>query len=144
MPAQGAEVKSLEYYDIIVQRSPFGVIATSNETVVAAETPGFATQYTFVGLVSTGGDEVAAIIHDTANNRTHFRTEGETINGATVIRIERSPSKVVLQQGAEVATLAYDEVQASSQPVAAPTTEKPESRSRRSRRLRRLPLRRGG
>lgn len=111
VPAWAAETSEFARYQPIIDRSPFGTVGA----VGPAAPPGFAARFAFVGIVTTLDTNGAlAMIQDKQSNRTYFKAEGETIETVKVLRIGQKPAKLVLQQGLEQATLAYEA------PVAAP------------------------
>jgi hypothetical protein len=93
-------------YQIIIDRSPFGAIASGPGPAAA-----FAARFNFVGLVSSNGvqSRLQAIIQDKEGNRSYFKSEGEAIEDIKVVKIEEKPAKVVLQKGLESATLTFQE-----------------------------------
>jgi hypothetical protein len=103
----GADHPDFGRYQVIVDRAPFGANAGAPE---AEAQPNFAARYGFIGLVKTqGAGPLLAMVQDKERNKNYFLAEGETIpnESVKVLHIERSPSKLVLQQGLETATLAY-------------------------------------
>ncbi len=138
---QQPETQDLTRYQVIIERSPFGSLPG---VAPGTPQPNFAARFAFVGLVSSEDNtQVLAIIQDRERNRTYFQAEGEMVGqlGVKVMRIDRTAGKVVLQQGLEVATLAYEPRGSGpampgvgQEPAAAPTGPVP----------RRIPFRRGG
>jgi hypothetical protein len=97
-------------YQPIVDRLPFG---GANTPAGGVSQPGFATRFTLVGMVSSNypaGALQAILLDKSAQNKTYFRAEGETIDGVKIIKInDELPNRsVVLQQGLETATLIYE------------------------------------
>jgi hypothetical protein len=83
-------------------------------------------------LVSEADARLVAIIEDREVNprRSYFMAEGDTFNGIKVAHIERDPSRLVLQQGFETATLAYEPRAgggSSAPPPAPPSSIRPPS-----------------
>ena len=106
-------------YQVILDRAPFGASAGAAEAEVQ---PNFAARYAFIGLVKTKeAGPLLAMIQDKERNRNYFLAEGDAIpnESVKVLHIERTPSKLVLQQGLETATLAYLPA-GSAAPMAAP------------------------
>ena len=104
---RAAEQQDFSRYQIIIDRTPFG---TTGGNPAPDAQPSFSTKFAFVGLVKTESNQaLLAIIQDKEKNRPYFVGEGETIpnDNVKLVRIERSPSKIVLQQGLETATLVY-------------------------------------
>jgi hypothetical protein len=151
------EAHDPDRYKVIIDRTPFCASAGA----AAAAQPNFATRFAFVGVVSTTEDNrPLAIIQDKEqNNRIYFKAEGETIDTVKVVKIEQSdqsPSKLVLRQGLEEATLAYQAraggpspapVPGMAQPMpgtVAPATVAPGTFVRTQPATRRIPFRRGG
>ena len=92
-------------YQIIIDRLPFGAISGTENI----QQPPFSARYTFVGMAKEDDTTpLLAFIFDKEGNQTYFKAEGETIGDTTVVKIEKAdkgPSKLVLKQGLEVATL---------------------------------------
>jgi hypothetical protein len=93
-------------YQVIVDRLPFGAMSGMGPDVAQ---PSFSARYTFVGTAKLDeAQPLMAIILDKEGSRTYFKSEGETIGDATVVKIEKADKaqvKLVLKQGLEVATL---------------------------------------
>lgn len=135
-------------YQIILERAPFGQMGTSPEN---APQPSFSTRFTFVGIASEGNDKpLLAIIQENDTKHVDFRAEGESIDRVTVVKIEKSetgPSKLVLKQDLEVATLTLE-----TRPGSAGTTAsgqqappgQPGAPGQPPPGVRRIPFRRGG
>lgn len=144
----GAAPAEFTRYQAIIDRSPFGAVGAMG--VVAP--PGFATRFAFVGVVTAlDTNRTLAMIQDKQSNRTYFRAEGESVEGIKVVRIERRPAKLVMQQGLEQATLAYEQRPAAAatsnpavagQPSGAPLPIGPGTPLPAA--PRRIPFRRGG
>lgn len=142
----GATVWAVEHpdfsrYQVILDRAPFGATTGGADAQVQ---PNFATRFAFVGLVKTqGSGPLMAMVQDKEANRTHFLVEGAMITnaGVQVVRIERDPSKVVLQQGLETATLAYTPGGGGSPTTMAPQPSGPTAPTMGRRRI---PFMRGG
>lgn len=116
-------------YKLIVDRSPFG---SAQGPGTEAVQPPFSSRYGFVGLVGGKDGKIAAIIEDRESNprRSYFVGETDTFNGVKVLHIERDPSRIVLQQGIETATLTYEP--RSGGPAAAPPAPAAPPRQRRT------------
>jgi hypothetical protein len=116
--AAAEEARDPDRYKVIVDRAPFCASAIA----AAAAQPNFATRFAFVGVVSiTEDDRPLAIIQDKEqNNRIYFKAEGEMIDNVKVVKIEQSeqqtPSKLILRQGLEDATLSYQARAGGPQP----------------------------
>jgi hypothetical protein len=138
------EQEGFARYQVILDRSPFGAPVGPGSASEAP--PPFSTRYAFVGVVKTASSgALLAIIQDRERNRPYFVAEGETIPNESVklVRIEHSPSKIVLQQGLEVATLAYQPAGAgvASAPSGVPQPAQPSAPVLGRRRI---PFMRGG
>jgi hypothetical protein len=123
------DTRDFSRYQSIIDRSPFGAAASASSAVAQ---PSFAARYGFVGLVSEADARLVAIIEDREVNprRSYFMAEGDTFNGIKVAHIERDPSRLVLQQGFETATLAYEPRAgggSSAPPPAPPSSIRPPS-----------------
>jgi hypothetical protein len=96
-------------YQIILDRAPFGQMGASADN---APQPSFSTRFTFVGTASEGDDQpLLAIIQENDTKHVDFKAEGESIGTVKVVKIEKSengPTKLVLKQDLEVATLVLD------------------------------------
>lgn len=140
------ESQDFSRYQVIIDRAPFGV--TTGPGPVPDAQPPFSARFTFVGLVKTEGDGMLrAIVQDKERNRSYFVAENETIPNDTVkiVRIEHSPSKIVLQQGLETATLSYQAGGAVAAPSpAVGTPQQPGQPSAPVSGRRRIPFQRGG
>ena len=115
-----AAVPEMARYQVIVDRMPFGGVTGA---LAAGATPGFATRFSFVGLVSsnfTNGQLQAIFLDKTAANRAYFKGEGEMMDDVKVLRIvDGLPNRsVVLQHGLETATLTYEQRRANPVPPA--------------------------
>lgn len=91
-------------YQIILDRAPFGQMGASDN----APQPSFSTRFTFVGLASEDGQPLLAIIQENDTKHIDFKAEGESIGPVKVVKIEKTengPTKLVLKQDLEVATL---------------------------------------
>ena len=103
-------------YQVILDRAPFGAMTAGVDTPA----PGFSTRYTFVGTFQEAIDRpLMAIIVDKEGNRVYFKGEGDTMGQVSVVKIERpdkGPSKLILKQGLETATLML-EPKAGSTPM---------------------------
>ncbi len=152
---QAADTHTFSRYQIIVDRSPFGPVSAGADI----PQPNFAARFSFIGTAKLDENQpLLAIIQDKeANNRTYFKAAGETIGGATVVRIEKSPAtKLVLKQGLEVATLTLETktgvgaAAASAAPAAGQPTSQPPPQPGRAPAtglpagVRRIPFYRGG
>jgi hypothetical protein len=106
VPAGAADAtRDFERYRVILERAPFGKIDASAET---AQQPSFSTRFTFVGLASVGDEPLLAVILENDTKHIDFKAEGEDIGTVKVVKIEKSengPTKLVLKQDLEVATL---------------------------------------
>ena len=147
------ETHDFDRYKVIIDHAPFCASAGA----AAAAQPNFANRFAFFGVVSTTEDSrPLAIIQDKEhNNRIHFKAEGDTIDSVKVVKIEQSdlaPSKLVLQQGLEVAKLSYQARAGGPLPTAAPGMAQPAPGTpapgtfvrTQPAQLRRIPFRRGG
>jgi hypothetical protein len=110
LTVRGAETPhDFSRYQIIVDRSPFGPVSGMGPEVAQ---PPFSARYTFVGTAKLDDTQpLMAIILDKEGSRTYFKSEGETIGDATVVKIDREdkgPVKLMLKQGLEVATLVME------------------------------------
>ena len=98
--------RDFERYRVILDRAPFGQMGASPDN---APQPGFATRFTFVGTASEGPDQpLLAIIQENDTKHVDFKAEGESIGTVNIVKIEKSetgPTKLVLKQDLEVATL---------------------------------------
>ncbi len=108
VPLGGAEPPTRDFsrYQIILDRAPFGKMGELPED---AQQPSFSTRFTFVGIASEGDDQpLLAIIQENDTKHVDFKAEGESIGAVKVVKIEKSengPTKLVLKQDLEVATL---------------------------------------
>jgi hypothetical protein len=136
-------------YQIIVDRSPFGPMSGMAPEVAQ---PSFSARYTFVGTAKLDDAQpLMAIILDKEGSRTYFKSEGETIGDATIVKIEKmdkGPVKLTLKQGLEVATLTM-ETKASvgaapPPPGAQPPAVPGQTLAPPGPGVRRIPFRRGG
>jgi hypothetical protein len=151
------EARDPERYKVIVDRAPFCASAAGPGMVL----PNFATRFILVGVVSSTGDNgLLAIIQDKEqNNRIYFKAEGDMIDNVKVVKIEQSPSSLVLRQGLEDAKLSYQARAGAAQPgpagmaqqvpAAAPAVVAPAAAPGavlpvRTQPARRIPFRRGG
>jgi hypothetical protein len=139
-------------YQVILDRAPFGQIGASVDNVPP---PGFSTRFTFVGIASEGDDKpLLAIIQENDTKHVNFKAEGESIGRVMVVKIERpenGPSKLVLKQDLEVATLTLEAKGGSGVAAGqAPTPGQPGSPGQSQAPMpiqpgvRRIPFRRGG
>jgi len=114
--ARAAETPDFARYQPIIERSPFGTVGP----IGAAAPAGFAARFAFVGVVTTvDTNQVLAMIQDKQTNRTYFKAVGEMIDSVKVLQIHERPAKLVLQQGVEQATLAYEARAATPPPPGA-------------------------
>lgn len=135
-------------YQVILDRAPFGKM---DATADNAQQPPFSTRFAFVGTASEGDDQpLLAIIEEKDTKQVDFKAEGESIGPVKVMKIEKSetgPTKLVLKQDLEVATLLLEAkpgtgaaapgVPARGQP-GQPPGQPPQPG------VRRIPFRRGG
>lgn len=139
-------------YQVILDRAPFGQMGASADN---APPPSFSTRFTFVGVASEGDDKpLLAIIQENDTKHVDFKAEGESIGRVMVVKIERpetGPSKLVLKQDLEVATLTLDAKAGSGAAAGkAPTSGQPGSPGQPQTPVpiqpgvRRIPFRRGG
>lgn len=93
-------------YQVIIDRLPFGAMNAADSNTPQ---PPFSARYTFVGMAKEDDAKpLLAVIFDKQESQTYFKAEGEMIGDTTVIKIEKAdkaPTKLVLKQGLEVATL---------------------------------------
>lgn len=136
-------------YQIILDRAPFGAIGGAPPV----EQPGFATRFTFIGMVQMDSDAPPlAVIMENDNKHINFKAEGETIGTVKIDKIEKSdkgPTKLVLKQGLETATLVLESKAAGGAPAAgAPANPgqpgQPPVQGTVQPGARRIPFRRGG
>jgi hypothetical protein len=123
---QGAEPHDFSRYQLIIERKPFG--AMPGQETAGPTGPSWKDRFVFVGVVSSeDNSQVLAIILSPQANRTYFRAEGETIEDVKIVRIDRSvpTPKLVLQQGLETATLAYQPTAVGGGGPAAPAIQQP-------------------
>lgn len=95
-------------YQIILDRAPFGLMGASPDNVPQ---PSFSTRFTFVGLASERPDQLLAIILENDTKHVDFKAEGESIGNVKVMKIEKTeagPTKLILKQDLEVATLTLE------------------------------------
>jgi hypothetical protein len=96
-------------YQIILDRAPFGKMDSSADD---APQPPFSTRFTFVGVASEGDDQpLLAVIEEKDTKHVDFKAEGESIGTVKVVKIEKSengPTKLVLKQDLETATLTLE------------------------------------
>jgi len=136
-----------------LDRAPFGQMGTTGEN---APQPPFSTRFTFVGTASEGDDQpLLAIIEEKDTKLVDFKAEGESIGTVKVVKIEKSengPTKVVLKQDLEVATLVL-EAKPGTGPAAIPGPSAPGQPAQPGQPpgqkpmqpgVRRIPFRRGG
>lgn len=139
-------------YKIILDRAPFGAIGGAGPV----EQPGFATRFTFVGTVQMD-TEAAPLAYIMENDTKHIdlKAEGETIGTVKIEKIEKSdkgPTKLVLKQGLESATLVLETKGAGgAPPPGAPANPgqpgqpgQPPVQGTGQPGARRIPFRRGG
>ena len=149
-PSDGADpTHDFSRYQVILDRAPFGQMGTSSDNAPA---PAFSTRFTFVGIASEGDDKpLLAIIqeNDTKDPKhVDFKAEGESIDRVMVVKIEQpenGPSKLVLKQDLETATLTMEAkpgpgAAAPGQAKPAPPGQPPGGMPG----IRRIPFRRGG
>jgi hypothetical protein len=110
LPVGAADTtRDFSRYQIILDRAPFGKMDASADNPVQ---PGFSTRFTFVGIASEGDDQpLLAIIEENDTKHVDFKAEGESIGTVQVVKIEKSengPTKLVLKQDLEVATLVLE------------------------------------
>jgi hypothetical protein len=102
------ELHDFSRYQVIIDRLPFGAMSGADN----APQPSFSTRFTFIGTAKEDETKpLLAIIFEKDGNQTHFTAEGEMIGDVTVMKIEKAdkaPTKLVLKQGLEVATLYMD------------------------------------
>jgi hypothetical protein len=134
-------------YKIILDRAPFGQMGAG----ATNETPPFAARFVFVGTAQLDPNQpVLAIVFDKEGNRNHFLAEGESIGAVSVVKIEKvenAPSKLVLKQGLETATLVLEAKAGSAPPPAAPANPGAPGQPPGTGTIqpgRRIPFRRGG
>jgi hypothetical protein len=105
-PSGKAEpTRDFSRYQIILDRAPFGQMGASDKD---APQPPFSTRFAFVGITSIDDEPPLAVIEEKDNKRVNFKAEGESIGNVKVVKIEKSengPTKLVLKQDLEVATL---------------------------------------
>jgi hypothetical protein len=110
VPAGAAEpTRDFSRYQIILDHAPFGQMGASADT---APQPSFSTRFTFVGIASEGDDQpLLAVIQENDTKHVDFKAEGESIGTVKVVKIEKSengPTKLILKQDLEVATLVLE------------------------------------
>lgn len=107
-------------YQVILDHVPFGPMNGAADVPA----PGFSTRYTFVGTAQVAPDQpVMAIIVDKEGNRVYFKAEGDSLGPVNVVKIERpdkGPSKLILKQGLETATLVLEAKAGATPPPGAP------------------------
>jgi len=122
VPAGAADAtRDFERYRVILDRAPFGQMGASDKD---APQPSFATRFTFVGLTSEDGQPLLAVIQENDTKHVDFKAEGESIGTVQVMKIEKSetgPTKLVLKQDLEVATLVLEAKPGSGSGAAAPS-----------------------
>lgn len=153
IPSQAAEqTRDFSRYQVIVDRAPFGQMGATADN---AQQPPFSTRFTFVGIASEGDDTpLLAIIEENDTKHIDFKAEGESIGNVKVVKIEKpenGPTKLVLKQDLEVATLTLESKSGSgagaSGPSAAgqpPRPGQPPLPMTIQPGVRRIPFRRGG
>ncbi|MGO9243956.1 MAG: hypothetical protein ACLPT4_11560 [Verrucomicrobiia bacterium] len=109
-PARAADpTRDFSRYQVILDRAPFGKMDASADN---APQPSFSTRFVFVGIASEGSDQpLLAIIEEKDTKHVDFKAEGESIGTVNVVKIEKSengPTKLVLKQDLEVATLVLE------------------------------------
>jgi len=149
VPSGGADAThDFSRYQVILDHAPFGQMGTSADN---APEPGFATRFTFVGITSEGDDKpLVAVIQENDTKHVDFKAEGESIERVMVVKIEKSetgPSKLVLKQDLETATLTMEAKSGAG--AAAPGPGQPGSPGQPQQPggipgVRRIPFRRGG
>lgn len=111
--------EELARYQIIMDRQPFGSVASLN---APAPIPSFSTKYQFVAIVNSnsGMGVIQAVIFDKDQNRSLFRAEGEMLDAnVKLTKIQLQPPKVTIQSGLESAQLSFaDRPNAPMAPVA--------------------------
>ncbi len=148
-PAGAADAtRDFSRYQIILDRAPFGKMDASADN---APQPGFSTRFAFVGIASEGPDQpLLAIIEEKDTKHVDFKAEGESIGTVNVVKIERSengPTKLVLKQDLEVATLVLETkpgVGAAAAPGQPAQPGQPPRQMPMQPSARRIPFRRGG
>jgi hypothetical protein len=110
VPAGAAEpTRDFSRYQVILDRAPFGQMGASDKDIPP---PPFSTRFAFVGIASEGDDQpLLAIIEEKDTKLVDFKAEGESIGTVKVVKIEKSengPTKLVLKQDLEVATLTLE------------------------------------
>ena len=139
-------------YQIILDRVPFGKMDASADN---APQPGFSTRFAFVGLASEGPDQpLLAIIEEKDTKHVDFKAEGESIGTVNVVKIEKSengPTKLVLKQDLEVATLVLEAKPGAGAAAPGPSASgqpaqpgQPPGQMPLQPGVRRIPFRRGG
>jgi hypothetical protein len=146
LAARGADpTHDFSRYQVILDHAPFGQMGTSSDN---APQPGFATKLTFVGVASEGdGKPVLAIIQENDTKAVHFKAEGESIDRVTVVKIETpeaGPSKLVLKQDLETATLTMEAKTAPGSAAPGPGQPASPGQPQQVPGVRRIPFRRGG
>jgi hypothetical protein len=151
-PAGATEpTRDFSRYQIILDRAPFGKMGASPDD---AQQPSFSTRFTFVGIASEGDDQpLLAIIQENDTKHVDFKAEGESIGTVKVVKIEKSengPTKLVLKQDLEVATLML-ETKPGSGAAPGPSAQgqpgqpgQPQVPMPAQPGVRRIPFRRGG
>ena len=137
----GEESHDFARYQIIIEKSPFGAVTGAPDALQ----PNFSQKFSFVGLARTAEDKpLLAFIHNKERNLMNLKAEGESFDGVTVDRIEKTPPKLVLKQGLEVATLTLEErPSAAVQPAAQLPGQPTQPIVRPAPGPRRIPFRRG-
>ena len=151
IPAGAAEPPTRDFsrYQIILDRAPFGKMGELPED---AQQPSFSTRFTFVGIASEGDDQpLLAIIQENDTKHVDFKAEGESIGAVKVVKIEKSengPTKLVLKQDLEVATLMLEAKPGAGAARGSPGQPaqpgQPQSPMPIQPGVRRIPFRRGG
>jgi len=103
---------TVDRYQVIVERSPFGKIEGSGG-VLSATASNFLARFAFVGVIGSpgGAGGQLAVILDKAANESHFKSPGETIGDVVVERIEETKPKrrLLLRRGIETGALVFGE-----------------------------------
>ena len=115
--AWATEPQDFVRYQVIVDRSPFGLVTAAN---MPEAVPSFAQRVQLVGIVTSTGQPilVQAVLYDREATRSWFKAEGEMIDGGVKVALIQDPltskAKVVLQYGLERASLTFPERAAGS------------------------------
>jgi hypothetical protein len=145
--ARTTDAHSFSRYQVIVDRSPFGTVAAAG---TETPQPNFAVRFVFIGTAKLSEKQpLMAIIQDKeANNRTFFKSAGDSIGTVSIVRVEKSPTaKLVLKQGLETATLVLETKTAPGKPIPSAATPAPAGQAPAMSSpspVRRVPFQRGG